>query len=195
MTDIAPESRSTADELRESLRPGLAGSIPDILAVIESAKARGGIEALERFAAKSLPGSEEPEVREAAEVALEIIESVPVFLARARQEAMERGLANVIHPLLDHAEYYYLRPVDLIPEMTQGLPGLLDDSYLVLRMIENLEKGPRPFLDWDLDYPLRFVHRLIGPAIAQRLDRIARDAMEEVSTNLAEAWQKIAHPA
>ena len=195
MTDIVPEERTTADELREAVPPALAGSIRDILAVIDSAKVRGGIDALEKFVAKALPAAEEAEVKEAAEVALEIIESVPIFLARARQEAMERKLGNVIHPLLDHAERYYLQPMDLIPEMTQGLPGLLDDSYLVIRMIENLEKGPRPFLDWDLDYPARFLQRLIGPAIAQRLDRIAQQAMEEVSATLAEAWQKIAHPA
>ena len=79
--------------------------------------------------------------------------------------------------------------------MTQGLPGLLDDSYLVIRIIENLEKGPETFLDWDLDYPARFLQRLIGPVIAQRLDRIAERSMEEVSVQLAELWQRMAHPA
>ena len=57
--------------------------------------------------------------------------------------------------------------------MTLGLPGLLDDSYLVIRIIENLEKGPESFLDWDLDHPARFLKRLIGPAVTQQLDRIA----------------------
>jgi hypothetical protein len=174
---------------------GVRGNIPDVLAIIESAKARDGMEALERFIEKALPEAEEAEVKEAAEVALEVIESVPVFLARARQEGDTRGLSSVVHPLLDHAERYYLQPMDLIPEMTQGLPGLLDDSYLVIRIIENLEKGPETFLDWDLDYPARFLQRLIGPVIAQRLDRIAERSMEEVSVQLAELWQRMAHPA
>ena len=97
----------------------LEGSIPDILAIIESAKARGGLDSLELFIAKALPDSDKAEVTEAAEVALEVIESVPVFLARARQEADERGLTSVVYPLLRHAERYYVQPMDLIPEMTQ----------------------------------------------------------------------------
>jgi hypothetical protein len=171
------------------------GTISDILAIIESAKARGGIDGLERFIAKNLPEAEAREVAEAAEVALEVIESIPIFLARARQHAGERGLSSVVNPLLDHAERYYLQPLDLIPEMTQGLAGLLDDTYLVIRILQNLEKGPEAFLDWDLDDPARFLHRLIGPGVAQRLDRIAMEAMEDVSTHLAELWQRMAHPA
>lgn len=177
------------------LSRGVAGSIPDILAIIESAKARGGIDALERFIAKALPEAEEAEVKEAAEVALEVIESIPVFLARARQEGAHRGLTSVVNPLLDHVEQYYLQPMDLIPEMTLGLPGLLDDSYLVIRILQNLEKGPEPFLDWDLDYPARFLRRLIGAAIAQRLDKIAARAMEDVSKQLRKFWQRMAHHA
>lgn len=173
----------------------VGGSIPDVLAVIQSAKARGGIEALERFVAKALPEAEEAEVAEAAQVALEIIESIPIFLARARQAGHERGLSSVVTPLLDHAERYYLQPMDLIPEMTQGLPGLLDDSYLVIKIIENLDKGPEEYLDWDLDYPARFLGRLMGPSVTQRLEKIAHDAMEEVSTHLQELWAQMSHQA
>ena len=173
----------------------VTGALPDILAIIESAKARGGIEALRKFIAKVLPESEESEVAEAADVALEIIESIPIFLARARQEAQARKLASVVNPLLDHAEKYYLQPMDLLPEMTLGLAGLLDDSYLIIRILENLEKGPEAFLDWDLDYPARFLRRLIGPAVAQRLDAIAIQAMQDVSTNLSDMWSQLSHPA
>lgn len=173
----------------------IVGIPADILAIIESAKARGGIEALEKFIAKALPEAEEFEIEEAAEVALEVIESIPIFLARARQEAAQRGLSSFVTPLLDHAEHYYLQPMDLIPEMTQGLPGLLDDSYLVIRILQNLEKGPESFLDWDLDDPARFLQRLIGPGITQRLDKIAVRAMADVSTHLQELWTRMAHPA
>ncbi len=173
----------------------VTGTTADILAIIESAKARGGMDALVRFIARNLPDSEESEVQEAAEVALEVIESVPIFLARARQEAEERGLISVVSPLLAHAERYYLQPMDVLPEMTLGLPGLLDDSYLVIRILQSLEKGEEPFLDWDLDYPARFLRRLIGPAITQRMDDIAASVMRDVSAHLAEFWQKMAHSA
>lgn len=173
----------------------MPGNIDDILAIIESAKARAGSDALERFIEKALPEAEEFEVAEAASVALEIIDAIPVFLARARQEATSRGLDDVVFPLLEHAEGYYLQPLDLIPEMTRGLPGLLDDSYLVIRIIQNLDKGPEVFLDWDLEYPVRFLGRLIGPAVRGRLDGIADGVMQEVSSQLEELWAQMSHQA
>lgn len=133
-------------------------------------------------------------MEDAASVALEIIESTPVFLARARQEAEERGLRVAI-PLLDRAERYYLRPVDLIPEMTQGLPGLLDDSYLVIRTLQNLDRGPEPFLGWDFDHPLRFLRRILGTKISRRLDAIAEQALDELSEHLEALWARTAHRA
>jgi len=182
-------------EQHETFDVANTGTLADIVAIIESAKARGGKDALERHITKALPEATPAEVVEAAEVATEVIESIPVFLARARQEASQRGLNSVVLPLLEHAEKYYLQPVDLIPEMTQGLVGLLDDSYLVVRMLQNLERGPHRFLDWDLDYPVRFLQRLIGGPISQRLDGMAMEAMDEVSTQLSDLWQRISHSA
>jgi hypothetical protein len=171
------------------------GTLADIVAIIQSAKARDGRLGLEKHITKALPDATAAEVVEAADVAIEIIDSVPVFLARARQESHSRGLESVAGPLLDQAERYFLRPVDLIPEMTQGLAGLLDDSYLVVRTLQNLDKGPQPFLDWDLEYPAHFLKRLIGGQVAQRLDKLALDAMREVSAHLAEVWSRLAHEA
>jgi len=169
--------------------------ISDVQAVIESARARGGMDALEKFIRRRLPEAEDEEIREAAEVAVEIIESIPVFLARARQEADERNLRSVVGPLLNHAEQYFLQPMDLIPEMTQGLAGLLDDCYLFIRVLQHLDKGPEPFLDWDLEYPEQFLRSLIGKEISRQLDAIVLDAMNQVSHHLAELWSKMSHPA
>ena len=185
----APEGAEGSEDIT------FVGTLADIQAVIESAKARGGIETVERHIAKTLPESDEAEVREAAEVAVEIVDSIPVFLARARQEAESRSLTSVIGPLLDRAEQYFLQPMDLIPEMTQGLAGLLDDAYLVVRILQSLEKGPEPFLDWDLDYPAKFLRTVVGEAVAQRLDVLAFEALQDVSTQLAEVWAKMSHPA
>jgi len=167
----------------------------DLQAVIASAKARGGVEMLERWIRKQQPDATNEEVSEAADVCVEIIDSIPIFLARAHQEADERGLTSVVDPLLRHAEQYFLQPMDLIPEMTMGLAGLLDDAYLVIRILENLDKGPEPFLDWDLDYPARFLRSLVGLDIARRLDGIAIAAMQDVSAHLSEMWAKMSHKA
>lgn len=173
--------------------PGV--NLSDVQAVIESAHARGGIEALQKFIQRRLPEAEEAEVTEAAEVAVEIIESIPIFLARARQEADERSLTTMVGPLLNTAEQYFLQPLDLIPEMTQGLAGLLDDSYLFIRVLQHLDKGPEPFLDWDLEYPAQFLRTLVGPDISRQLDAIVIDAMQQIQAHLNELWSRMSHPA
>ena len=73
--------------------------------------------------------------------------------------------------------------------------GLLDDTYLVVCTLQNLDKGPQPFLDWDLDYPARFLRRLVGEPIAQRLDQIAGQALAEVAEHLEAVWRRTAHQA
>jgi hypothetical protein len=64
----------------------------------------------------------------------------------------------------------------MIPEMTLGLAGLLDDTYLLLRILKNLDRGPDPFLAWDLDHPLAFLRRLIGEEVARKLDERSIEA-------------------
>jgi hypothetical protein len=162
----------------------------DVQAVIASARARG-MDPLEKFIRKRLRDPNDAEVTEASLVALEIIETVPIFLARAAQEAEERNLVSVVQPLLDRAVVYFTRPVDLIPEMTHGLAGLLDDTYLVLRILENLERGPTPFLDWDLEYPLTFLGGLVGPRIARQLDELSLLAMRDATHQLTTLWNRL----
>ena len=169
-------------------------SLEDIQAVIDSAKARG-VDHLEGFIRQRVPQMTEAKVQEAAEVAIEIIESIPIFLARASQEARSRQMVRTVQPVLDHAERYFLRPMDLIPEMTLGLAGLLDDSYLVLRILQNLDRGPEPFLDWDLKFPLAFLRGLVGREIGSKLDALSVAAMEEVSQQLALVWEQASHEA
>ncbi len=169
-------------------------SLQDVEAVIESAKSRGP-GSLEGFIRRRAPQMPDDKVRETAEVAVEIIESVPVFLARASQEARNRSMVRTVQPVLDHAEQYFLRPVDLIPEMTQGLAGLLDDCYLVLRILQNLDRGTQPFLDWDLDQPVAFLRSLVGREISGKLDTLSEAAMEEVSQHLSLVWEQVAHEA
>ncbi len=169
-------------------------SLEDIQAVIDSAQARG-VGHLEGFIRNRVPGMSDEKVAETAEVAIEIIESIPIFLARASQEARQRQMVKTVQPVLDHAERYFLRPMDLIPEMTMGLAGLLDDTYLVLRILENLDQGPEPFLDWDLEFPLAFLRSLVGKEIGAQLDALSVSAMQEVSQQMAMFWEQVSHDA
>ena len=168
--------------------------LTDIEAVIASAKSRG-TESLEKYVRRKLPEATENEVREATEIAVEIIDSVPIFLARADQEAEARHLDTVIVPILGHVERYFLQPNDLIPEATHGLIGLLDDSYLVLRILQNLDRGPDRFLDWDLEEPLVFLRRLVGDDIARKLDERSIDAMSDMGPDVGRFWNEASHRA
>lgn len=160
----------------------------DVQAVIASAKARGTA-SLERFIRKECPQSSDAEVKEAVHLAVQIIDSVPALLAEAVQEAEKRGVGRVVEPLLAEAVRYFVRPVDLIPEMTQGLPGLLDDAYLALRILQNLDRGPAPLLGLDLEYPIAFIRRLVGERIGRQLDLASLAVMAELADHFTRAWE------
>ena len=169
-------------------------NLRDVQAVIDSAKERdnGGLEA---FIRKIAPDAPEKDVADAASVAVEVVESVPVLLARAAQAADQRGLKVVVMPLLDHAARYFINPVDLIPEMTQGMVGLLDDTYLALRVLENLNSGADPLFDADFREPLRFLRSLVGRKISRKLDAASIFALQDVSTKVSREWEAMVHPS
>ena len=72
--------------------------------------------------------------------------------------------------------------------MTLGLAGLLDDTYLVLRILQVLEQGPQPLVNWDLDHPTNFIRKLLGEQIGQQLDAMSAIAFEEVAGDAGRFW-------
>ena len=175
------------DDGEEDDAEGGAVNLEEIQAVIESAKARG-TDQLATYVRGRLPEASATEVQDAASVLLEIIESVPLILAAAAQGAEDRNLTHVVQPVLDRAFRYFLHPVDLMPEMTLGLPGLLDDTYLVLRILQVLEEGPRPLVDWDLDHPTSLIRSLLDEDVGQQLDAMSTLAFEEVADDVRRTW-------
>ncbi|MDE2783430.1 MAG: YkvA family protein [Gemmatimonadota bacterium] len=165
-------------------------NLRDVQAVIDSAKVRDDGK-LEEFVRQMAPTATEQEVADAASVAVEVVETVPLLLARAAQAAEQRGLKVVVMPLLEHAARYFVNPIDLIPEVTQGLAGLLDDTYLALRILENLNRGADPLFDADFQEPLRFLKRLVGRDISRKLDAASIFALQDVSTQVSRAWTEM----
>lgn len=165
-------------------------NLRDVQAVIDSAKVRDDGK-LEEFIRQMAPTATEPEVEDAASLAVEVVEAVPLLLARAAQAAEQRGLKVVVMPLLEHAAQYFVNPIDLIPEMTQGMAGLLDDTYLALRILENLNRGTDPLFDADFQEPLRFLRRLVGREISRKLDAASIFALQDVSTQVSRAWTEM----
>ena len=93
---------------------------------------------------------------------------------------------------------------ELIGQMAGGHRPALERLYdrhapvvfsLVLRILQNLDRGPEPFLDWDLEFPLAFLRGLVGQEIGSKLDTLSVAAMEEVSHQLALVWEQVAHDA
>lgn len=169
-------------------------NLRDVQAVIDSAKVRdNGM--LEEFIRNTAPNASEAEVAEAAEVAVEVVETVPLLLARAAQAAEQRQLEVVVMPLLEHAARYFINPIDLIPEMTQGMAGLLDDTYLALRILENLNRGTEPLFEADFEEPLRFLRRLVGTKISRKLDAASIFALQDVSTHVSRAFADMGRPS
>ncbi len=162
-------------------------NLEEIHAVIESAKARG-TDQLATYVRARLPEASDTEVDDAASVLLEIIESIPLILAAAARGAEDRNLAHVVQPILDRAIRYFLHPVDLMPEMTLGLPGLLDDAYLVLRILQVLEEGPEPLVDWDLDHPTSLIRSLLEEDVGQQLDAMSALAFEDLVDDVKQTW-------
>lgn len=168
--------------------------ISNVQAVIDSAKARDSGK-LQRFIAARVPEADEAEVAEASESALAVIETVPILLLEALRVARERGVARMVDPLLERAARYFVDPVDLIPEMTHGVPGLLDDAYLSIKILQHLNSGPQTFLEWDFDQPLGYLRALVGPEIAGRLDDLSVQALRDVSESVTQVWREMAREA
>ena len=161
--------------------------LDEIQAVIDSAKARG-IDQLTAYVRGRLPRASDQDVNDTAEIVLEIIDSVPLILAAAAQGAHEQNLGHVVQPVLDRAARYFLHPVDLMPEMTLGLPGLLDDTYLVFRILQVLEEGPKPLVEWDLHHPIALLRNLMEDGVGRQLDAMSALAFEEIVDDVRQSW-------
>jgi len=169
--------------------------LADVRAVIESARARDGEQALRAFIARRQTEATAAEIDESVARATAIIDGVPDLLERAHREAGERDVDHVVGPLLERAQRYFLKPIDLIPEMTQGLPGLLDDAYLVARTLEQLEYGDRPFLNGEVARMVPFLRDLLGDAVAERLDQIVRQEVTNLTDRFEASWDRTSHKA
>ncbi|MEZ4417751.1 MAG: DUF1232 domain-containing protein [Gemmatimonadota bacterium] len=168
--------------------------LDDVRAVIESAKARetGGFLALIR---SRFPDASDAHQQELAERALGIIEEIPLLMEQAHRTARGRDVEALVEPVLAHAARYFLAPIDAIPEMTQGLAGLIDDAYFVLHILELIDGGPTRLSAVDLAGRAAFLRELLGPRMTEQLNRTTEHAVEAVSESVTQVWNALARPA
>lgn len=166
----------------------------DVKAVIESAKTRdtGQLEALLRT---RFPEGDEEQITEGIKSVTAIVDSVPALLALADAEAERRGISRMVRPVLGRAVRYFVAPLDIVPEMTQGMAGLVDDAYLALRLIEHVNSGPQRLIGWEFDEPLQLLRGLLTSDVRAQLDRESFAALDAVSDEVAEVWGALAREA
>ncbi|WP_439578070.1 DUF1232 domain-containing protein [Elioraea sp.] len=107
-------------------------------------------------------GATAAEVDDALAFCREILDAVPTLLDRVRAAAQQQGLSALVEPMLEHAEAYFVNPVDVLPEAVFGELGLLDDAYLALNAIRMVQVEPNPLIRIDLAPPLTFLEQLLG---------------------------------
>ncbi len=155
--------------------------VTGIEAVIDSAARRdeGRLKTYLRDRLPKQPTDEELE--EACTTAMECIQLVPTVLKSVSLAGKEKGLSTSVEPLLQYVVTYFVAPIDLIPEMTQGLAGLLDDTYLALKLVHSLNQTEEPLEDANYELPLAFLESLIGSKVAQSLDNYTWEALKEIA--------------
>lgn len=123
----------------------------------------------------------EREVAEAAAFCREILDAVPLLIDRVREAAAGQGHGPLVEPMLAHAEAYFLRSADVLPEATLGEVGLLDDAWLALSIVRLIGRGGVGLVRVELAAPLNFLERVLGTEVIDELlkerDR-ALDALE-----------------
>lgn len=110
------------------------------------------------------------------------IAEVPDTLEAAQAVADSAGMRAQLLPVMKVAEAFFLQPPDL-PADHQGMLALLDEAYLVHRLVEEINDryiahGGEPLLPLDTTRANVIVHQLLGDAFANQLDMAVATAVE-----------------
>ena len=110
------------------------------------------------------------------------IAEVPDTLEAAQAVAASANMRPQLLPVLKVAEAFFLQPPDL-PADHQGMLALLDEAYLVHRLVEEINDryiahGGEPLLPLDTTRANVIVHQLLGDEFANQLDQAVISAVE-----------------
>lgn len=112
------------------------------------------------------------------------IEQVPDLLDAANDVAREAGIEDQIKPVLKIAEQFFIQPPAIMAGHT-GLDGLLDEAYLALRLVEEvndlyIKHFGQPLIPLDMTVANLITHQLIGEEFANQLDEAVHHAVDEM---------------
>lgn len=106
------------------------------------------------------------------------VESVPSCLNLVTAVSKRLGFFDYAAPFLHLAEDYFLQPPDALPR-DGGLEALLDEAFLALRLLEEVNDHhirhlQRPLLPLDMTEANIIVHHLLGDEFATRLEQLVQ---------------------
>jgi hypothetical protein len=106
------------------------------------------------------------------------VNSVPNCLKLVTSVSKRLGFFDYAAPFLHLAEDYFLQPPDVLP-LDGGLEALLDEAFLALRLLEEVNDHhirhlQRPLLPLDMTEANIIVHHLLGDEFATRLEQLVQ---------------------
>ena len=106
------------------------------------------------------------------------VNSVPSCLTLVTAVSKRLGFFDYAAPFLHLAEDYFLQPPDALPQ-DGGLEALLDEAFLALRLLEEVNDHhirhlQRPLLPVDMTEANIIVHHLLGDEFATRLEQLVQ---------------------
>jgi hypothetical protein len=122
------------------------------------------------------------------------VESVPGCLKLVTAVSKRLGFFNYAAPFLHLAEDYFLQPPDALPR-DGGLEALLDEAFLALRLLEEVNDHhirhlQRPLLPLDMTEANIIVHHLLGDELATRLEQLVQFTAAQL-LHREHVWERV----
>ena len=154
--------------------------------------------------AEASGASSSPEDRErAAQDILEgwrlQLEQIPELIDALGAAADAARVSDVVAPIVEAAEEYFLDPDDVLPD-SHGILGLMDDMYLALSLLHSLSEQYRdltghPLIDADLVPSIQAVRALFqGKRLAALDARIQTALCRPAMLSSLQALSSLNHP-
>ncbi len=118
----------------------------------------------------------------------EYIDHAPSFIEAAYEAAEQAGISEYLDPFLALAEDFFLTPHQLL-EGHMGLDALLDEAYLVHRLMEEandifLVRTGHTLIPMQTTAVNLIIHSIIGEPFANQLDEAVQQVLEQAEEQL-----------
>ena len=122
------------------------------------------------------------------------VKSVPSCLRLVTAVSKRLGFFDYAAPFLHLAEDYFLQPPDDLPQ-DGGLEALLDEAFLALRLLEEVNDHHirhlgRPLLPLDMTEANTIVHHLLGDEFASRMEQLVQFTAGQL-LHREHMWEKV----